>query len=46
MERTRSQLEKERALAVIEGDVNRLQNSMGAGRGRGRGLSVRNNVTN
>lgn len=38
-ERARLDMEKERSDAMVSGDVQRLQVSMGAGRGRGRGLS-------
>jgi splicing factor 45 len=38
-ERARLDMEKERSEAMVNGDVQRLQVSMGAGRGRGRGLS-------
>ena len=38
-ERARQDMEKERYKAMESGDVQRLENSMGAGRGRGRGLS-------
>lgn len=38
-EKARLDMEKERSSAMVNGDVQRLQVSMGVGRGRGRGLS-------